>query len=100
MPTGNPGNAAAAVAQVRQAVQLLQTALKDIPIGTALHEDVLKSITKLSSHAPASQANPGIEQQAMVNNANQMQKMAPMVSMMKALGGAPGQESPQPQTGA
>lgn len=86
-PSGNPGLAANAMAQVREAVSLLQMALPNIPMGSELHSKVLKTITDLSKSAPASEASPGIQQTAIKDLAAQQQQMAPMVALMRSMGG-------------
>jgi hypothetical protein len=86
-PSGNPGQAANAVAQIREALQLLQHALPNVPVGSELHDAVLSTITKLTKVAPASEASPGIQKTAAIANAQQTQQEQPMASLMRALGG-------------
>lgn len=106
-PSGNPGLAANAMAQVREAVSLLQMALPNVPMGSALHKSVLKCITDLSKNAPASEASPGIQNTAIQDLASQQKQMAPMVALMRSMQGQGsmgmgGQPMPQtePQPGA
>lgn len=87
MKLAQPGNAAAAVAGVRQAVELLQTQLPNIPVGSELHKAVLESVTKLAKHAAAADASPGVQQTAGRNLMQQQQTEAPYAALMKALGG-------------
>lgn len=82
-----PGNAAAAVAGVRQAVELLQANLPNIPVGSELHKAVLDSITKLAKHASAGDAAPGVQQTAGKQLMQQQQQEAPYAALMAALGG-------------
>ncbi|HTS05455.1 MAG TPA: hypothetical protein VMP68_07720 [Candidatus Eisenbacteria bacterium] len=50
-PQGNPGNALAAASKVKSAVTLLQEALPAIPMGSDVHNDVLKAVGMLAKHA-------------------------------------------------
>lgn len=100
--SGNPGLAANAMAQVREAVSLLQMALPNVPIGSELHKVVLKSITDLSKSAPASEASPGIQQTAIKDLAANQQQQAPLVALMRSMqgqGSMGGGGSPMPAPG-
>lgn len=50
-PQTNPGNSTAAMLDVRNALQLLQRALPNIPMGSPIHGDILDVVRKLSKHA-------------------------------------------------
>lgn len=51
-PQGNPGNTLAAIAKVRTALLLIQTALPSIPMGSDFHSDLLKTVSNLAKHIP------------------------------------------------
>lgn len=93
MKLAQPGNAAAAVAGVRQAIELLQSNLPNIPMGSELHKAVLESVTKLAKHAAAADASPGVQQTAGKNLMQSQQQGAPYEALMKALGGAGGAQA-------
>lgn len=85
--SGNPGQAANATAQIREALQLLQHALTSVPVGTEAYESVLKCISTLSKNFPAAEASPGIQKTASLANAQQTQQQQPMVNLMRAMAG-------------
>lgn len=86
MSTGNPGEAAAAIMKVREAVKILQNALPACPIGTDIHKSVLKAITELSKAAPQAEATPGTQQTAFRDLQANAQQQAPMMALMRAIG--------------
>ncbi len=105
--TGNPGNAASALAQVREAVNLLQVALPSLPIGSEPHKAVMDSISKLSKVVPSGDMQPGVQDTALKNLQVQRQQTAPLMQAMQAMGqpqGLGGQPAPggqaQPQAKA
>lgn len=51
-PQGNPGNTLAAIAKVKTALTLIQTALPSIPMGSDFHNDILKALPLLTKHIP------------------------------------------------
>jgi len=59
--SASPGAAAQSMAQVREAIQLLQKALPGLPVGTEIHQKVVKNITDLSKMVPASATNPQVQ---------------------------------------
>lgn len=91
MSTGNPGEAAAAIMKVREAIKILQQALPAVPVGTDIHKSLLKAITDLSKVAPQAEASPGTQQTTFRDLQAQAQQTAPMMALMRALGSkAPG----------
>jgi hypothetical protein len=51
-PSPNPGNAAAAVNKVRDAVKMLESALSDIPMGSPLHTKAVGVIKTILEAIP------------------------------------------------
>lgn len=91
--TGNPGMAAAAMAQVREAVSILEKALPELPTGSDTHKAVLEALTKLVKHFPASAASPAIQKTTLaglVQRAQQDQMMNAVRASMAAKGAGPG----------
>jgi len=80
-----PGNGAQAMAQVRLAIETLQKALPSLPVGSESHKAVLDCVQKLAKVAPASEAQPGIQQTAVNNLQNEQRQNAPMEFLMRAL---------------
>lgn len=107
MNLGQPGNNAAAIAKVLEAIKILQLALPDLPPGTPVHKSVLSAISGISKHAQPANAQPGIQKTTHRELTQQAQQQAPMQALMRQLqqgqGGAaaPGAQAapPPPQTG-
>lgn len=96
--SGNPGAIANAIAQVGQAVKLLQGILPMLPIGTEPHKNVLKMIELGSKTSPAANQVPGIQKTAVNNMQQQVQQGSPMAGVMQAMGqpsGMGGQPVPE-----
>lgn len=94
-PGGNPGNAMAAEQKVRLALTALQEALPGLPMGTAIHTEVLKAVKaiggKLGDQGDSSKS---LQMQQL------MQMMKGLASQpnpaMARLGGAPPGAPPAP----
>lgn len=99
-PSGNPGNAANGAAMVREAVDMLEKALSDIPPDHPLHKMVLDSIGKLSKAAPLQAASPGVGLTALKQQLAQAQQQSPLAALLAgargggAQPGAPGGGAP------
>ena len=97
-PTPNPGAEAAAIAKVRQAIDLLQQAFSGADPTGELGKAILDSIKKLGSAAPAMQGAPGVGQEALRNALMQARQSAPMQALMRSMasggGGAAGGGTP------
>ncbi len=99
--TGNPGETASALAQVREAVNLLQVCLPKLPIGSEPHKAVMDAVTKLSKIVPSGDMQPGVQNTALQSLQNQRQQQAPLQQAMAAMGkpqvmgGSAPQQSPQ-----
>lgn len=93
-PSGNPGLAAGAITKVNEAVNLLQTALPDCPMGSDLHKAVLDSIQKLSKVAPASQAVPGVQMSTLQGLQRDAQQTAMLQGLTRSLGAQTGAPMP------
>lgn len=86
VPSGNPGEVAAALAQIRQAVNLLQSLLPKLPIGSEPHKAVMESVTKLSKIVPASGQPEGVGNMALKNLQTQQQQAAPLQALLSSMG--------------
>lgn len=80
-PTPNPGIMANSLSMVGNAVQMLQKALQDIPIGSEEQKAVIDSIQKLSKIAPPSAQVPGVQ----ANNLRGLEQEATEGAMLSAL---------------
>ena len=96
--TGNPGEAASALAQVREAVNLLQVCLPKLPIGSQPHEAVMKAISSLSKVVPSGDMQPGVQNTALQSLQTQRQQGAPLQQVLAAMAQKQGGGQP-PQAG-
>jgi len=86
MPQGNPGNVAAAMMQVKNAVEMLQKALPSIPMGTPLHEKVLKvtgELVKELSEGGQGGENQALQLQSLVQMLRSSQQQQPLSALSK-----------------
>jgi hypothetical protein len=81
------------MSDVRNALMMLQKALPGLPMGSELHNDVLKAVTNISKHMDATDKGPnkGIDIQSMIQQAKGMNQASPQAALIKAMGagGAP-----------
>lgn len=90
---GRQGDAAAASADVQKAIQILQMALPNIPVGSEGHKALMDAITKLAKNFPAGNAPPGPGDTSLRNLAAQQQQQGGLQALMKMMAGA-GQGGP------
>ena len=84
MPTPNRGLQAAALAQVQQAVRILEKALPMLGVGTEQGKDVMKALTTLSKHIPAGSTSPGVESSALSQLLGQQRQDQPLLQMLRS----------------
>ncbi len=91
-PSPNPGQEAASLAKVRQAIAILQEAFNGTDPTGELGSAIIDSIKKLGSKAPPMQGAPGVGMEALRNLMTQARQQAPLQALMRsqAGGGAPG----------
>lgn len=56
------GNMASGLMSLKTAVDMLQTALPNLPAGSQQHKDTLKALTTLSRHLPQGMPTAGVQQ--------------------------------------
>jgi len=99
-PTGNPGQQANALAQVREAVKILEKALPELATGSEPYKAVLNAISSVSKHVSPSGEVPGVQQTALRDLQQGAQSSGMMQSLMRSLAGAgqgpPGGSAPSP----
>jgi hypothetical protein len=84
MQQGNPGNMAAGLSAVRNAIEMLQKALQAIPLGSPLHSDVLGAVSKLSKHTETGNSpTPSMDLQQMIQAARGQAQQAPMAALQR-----------------
>ena len=96
-PQGNPGNVASAMLDVKNALNMLQRALPNIPMGSPLHADILKTVTNLTKHAQDAGGDPSLQMQSlmsMMRSMGQNPMQAALAKMMPQPGQGPAMGSP------
>lgn len=89
-PSGSPGKSANAMAKVREAVKLLETALADLPTGSDPYKAVINSIQSISRHVSPSEEVPGVQQTALRDLQQGAGKNAMLQQVMRSMGGGEG----------
>lgn len=85
------GSQAAAMLQISQAIQQIQNALPNLPIGSEVHKATLKAVSDLSKHFQGpSDATDGAQQTMAQDNLRQMMQQAMMRRVMQQQGGGQG----------
>ena len=91
-PHGAPGNASQGLGKVQVALTALQEALPQIPMGTELHEAVLKAVSTIGKHMTDAQDSPQMKMQNLLSMIQQMRAKQPnaaLGAMGAPAGGAP-----------
>jgi hypothetical protein len=99
VPQGNPGNALAAFSKVKTAISLLQESLPALPLGSAVHSDILKAVGMLAKHADTHDINDQsqiTQLQALIQKLAQQQPNAALARMAQQNPNAPPATLPTP----
>jgi len=99
MKLAGAGQGAGGIALVRSAIDQLEQALTQLPLGSDVHKAVAESITKLAKVAPAAEASPGVGQSALRSLLQRMSQGSMNNAFLRAAGG-PGAMAPGGQPGA
>lgn len=94
IPQGNPGNTQAALTKIRNALQMLEQALPEIPMGMPMHTDVLKAVQNLSKHLAEGAESKGLDIQSLIQATKQSAQSAPLAAMQRMFAGGGGANSP------
>lgn len=78
------------MAQVREAIKILETALPKLQTGSDPYKSVLSAIQSISKHVAPSAEVPGVQQTALRDLQQTAGKDAMLQSVMRSLGGAGG----------
>lgn len=73
-----------AMADVRNAVQMLESALPHIPMGSELHGEVLNATKSLLKHLQPGDQHPGLDMMSLLQMARQTAASQPMQALMRA----------------
>ena len=77
---------AGALQIVKQAVDLLNSQVSKLPVGSDAHKNVMKMIELGAKVTPAADQQPGIQKTALQGLQQQQQQMAPMAAMAASMG--------------
>jgi hypothetical protein len=78
-----------ALGKVKIAIQALQDALPSIPMGSALHTEVLSSAKNLAKHLDTEEQNSGPSVQSLMQMMQQAKQSAPMQALGRMSTGQP-----------
>ena len=99
VPTGSPGSAAGAMAKLREAINILNAAISELPVGSEPHKAVMSAVQGLSKAVPPSADVPGVQQTALRDlqaNAGKSAMMQKLMASLGAGGAQPGGGAPLP----
>ena len=88
VPTASPGSSAGAMSKVREAINILQSALPELSPGTDEHKAVLNAISSMSKYVAPSAQVPGIQKTTLSGLQQSAQQSAMLRNLMSSLGGA------------
>ena len=96
IPQSNPGNIKSAMEKLHGAAQLINDAIPSIPLGSEIHEKVLKLATELNKLIGSAKEHHQGTVQTMLQAIQQM-KQNPQMGALQGGGAPPQQPAPQPQ---
>ena len=100
VPSGNPGQTANGLAQLREAVKLLEQVLPNLQMGSDPWKAVSSAISQLGRHASPSDEVPGVQQSALRGLQNNTSSNAMMQAVLRSQGGGQGGAPSGPPGGA
>lgn len=80
--------------QVKAAIEMIQTALPSLPVGSEVHRDALNAVNRLSRHMPQGTPTAGIQQTMLKDMLARTVRNALMQRLMAQKGGAAGGGAP------
>lgn len=93
-PTGNPGEMAAAMAQVRQAISILEMTLPKLAIGSEQHKACIDALKTLTKAYPVTDEVPGLQSTALMGMMRNSRQGAVMQQLMRQQAGGEGGGGP------
>jgi hypothetical protein len=98
VPQAKPGNAAAAMVQIRSAAESINKALPSIPMGTDFYKDVSEVAVKLNKLLLNTPNDPGVQAGHHLQAARDLSQSAPAQALGRMFpqqaGAQPGQAQP------
>ena len=98
VPGGSPGANADAMSSVGEALNMLNKALPNLPVGSDIWKAISQAITSISKLSPPSGQTPGVQQTALRNLMQNASRNAMLQQVMGSMGA--GGASSQPGAGA
>ena len=95
VPTGSPGQQAGAMAKLREAINILNQSIAELPVGSDVHSKVMSAIQGLSKVIPPGAQVPGIQQTALRDLQQNAAKNAMLQQVMASMGAGAGGAGPQ-----
>lgn len=89
-PSANLGAQAHAAGQIKQALQMVEMALPNLPLDSPLRKVAMTFISGVTKHFGSGGADQGIQASMLRDLALKAQQQNPMIAAMQARGGAPG----------
>jgi len=74
------------MAQLREAINILNNTISSLPVGSELHSAVMAAITQLNKKIPPTAEVPGVQQTALRDLQQNAQKNAMLQQVMSSLG--------------
>lgn len=74
--------------QIKSAIEMIQTALQNLPVGSQLHRDALNAVNRLSRHMPQGTPTAGVQQTMLRNMLQNTLRNAVLQRVMAQRGGA------------
>lgn len=90
VPSGAPGESANALAEVREAIKILEKALPKLPAGSDPWKAVNSALSGLGKHVAPSAEVPGVQQTALRNLAGDAGQNAMLQQVMASMAGKGG----------
>jgi len=98
-PSANHGNLAAARVAIKNGLDLLGTALPNIPMGSPLHGDILKAMTSIAKHMnDDGPVDRGLQASGLMQAVRQSAAQGPQMAALRSLGGGFGNPQEAPAT--
>jgi hypothetical protein len=94
-----PGNMAQGLMQMKMAVDMLQTSLPNLAVGSQQHKDCIKAIQNLSRHLPQGAPTAGTQQTQLMDLLRSTIRNSLLQKMMSQRGGSPGPQGAAPDAG-
>jgi hypothetical protein len=97
VPSMNHGNLAAARSSIKNGLDLLGSALPNIPMGSPLYTDLLTAISKIAKHmTDDGPADRGLQASGMMQAMKTAQAQGPQIQALRSLGGGIGMPQQPP----